>query len=62
MVPQHARAGVTHNGTNALALGGGVAVVAAFLAVGLAIHGATALGAQDAVVVDGLAVGAHSFA
>ena len=45
-----------------IALGGGVAVVAAFLAACFVGHGPTALGAQDAVVVDGLARGAERLA
>ena len=58
----HARAGVAHDGADLLALGGGVAVVAAFLAACFVGHGPTALGAQDAVVVDGLARGAERLA
>ena len=58
----HPRTGVTHDGADLLALGGGVAVVAAFLAACFVGHGPTALGAQDAVVVDGLARGAERLA
>ena len=58
----HPGASVAHDGTNLLALGGGVTVVTAFLAACFVGHGSAALGAQDAVVVDGLARGAERLA
>ena len=57
-----ARARVAHDGTDLVALLGGIAVVAAFLAACFVGHGSAALGAQDAVVVDGLARGAERLA
>lgn len=62
MVEDHSRACVAHDGADLLALGGGIAMVAALLAARFVGHGSAALGAQDAVVVDGLARGAERLA
>lgn len=58
----HPGASVAHDGADLFALGGGVTVVTAFLAACFVSHGSAALGAQDAVVVDGLARGAERLA
>lgn len=62
VVEDHSRACVAHDGADLLALGGAVTVVAAFLAACFVGHGSAALGAQDAVVVDGLARGTERLA
>lgn len=62
VVEDHSRACVAHDGADLLALGGGIAMVAALLAARFVGHGSAALGVQDAVVVDGLARGAERLA
>lgn len=59
---QHARAGVAHDGADAFAFLGLVTVVLAFVARGLHVHLAAALGAQHGIGVDARAAGAHGLA
>lgn len=62
VMEDHPGASVAHDGADLLALGGGIAMVVALLAARFVGHGSAALGAQDAVVVDGLARGAERLA
>lgn len=62
MLFQHARAGVAHDGADAFAFLGRVTVVLAFVARGLHVHLAAALGAQHGIGVDARAAGAHGLA